>query len=407
MARTSQNPRIVNRTVRGRLPVRREPYWHLIAEGQHLGYRKTGEAQGSWSARFYTRKDGRRFHALGMADDTAPANGLHVLNFQQALQGALKWFDSQGIHIGPYKVSDAATSWLAAWKGSDASKRNSEGNLKHHILPAFGQFEIAELKREQVQDWLHDLAKKPPVKSLSQRSKVKFDPADPETRRKRRDTANRIFNDLSALLTLAYENGKVQSKAAWETVKKFENVDLAKNNYLTLEEAKRFIESCPQDFRDLVKAALIIGARYMDLARLTVSAYDPLIKAISLVQGKTGKLKHVYLTDEETTFFEQMAAGKHSNDLLFTRQDGKPWVKSSQQPRMQAALKSASINRPVRFHDLRHTFATLLTMNGTSIQLVANQLGHSGSRIAEKHYSHFSPSYIATTIRANKPRIFV
>ena len=31
---------------------------------------------------------------------------------------------------------------------------------------------------------------------------------DAETIRKRRDTANRIFNDLSALLTMAYKNGK-------------------------------------------------------------------------------------------------------------------------------------------------------------------------------------------------------
>jgi integrase len=70
---------------------------------------------------------------------------------------------------------------------------------------------------------------------------------------------------------------------------------------------------------------------------------------------------------------------------------------------MAAVLKDADITRHVRFHDLRHTFATLLAMNGTSMQLIANQLGHSGTRIAEKHYAHFSPTYVATTIRANKP----
>jgi hypothetical protein len=32
-----------------------------------------------------------------------------------------------------------------------------------------------------------------------------------------------------------------------------------------------------------------------------------------------------------------------------------------------------------------------------------NRLGHSGTPIAEKDYAHFSPSYVATTIRANKP----
>ena len=74
---------------------------------------------------------------------------------------------------------------------------------------------------------------------------------------------------------------------------------------------------------------------------------------------------------------------------------------------MKSGLKAAGINRHVRFHDLRHTFATLLAMNGTSIQLIANQLGHSGTRIAEKHYAHFSPEYVATTIRANKPKLWI
>jgi integrase len=89
----------------------------------------------------------------------------------------------------------------------------------------------------------------------------------------------------------------VASKAAWETVRRFENVDVAKNEYLTLEEAVKFIEHCPADFRDLVQAALVTGCRYGELATLKVSAYNDELRAVSLVQGKTGKLKHVFLTD--------------------------------------------------------------------------------------------------------------
>lgn len=420
MARTSGNPRITNRTVRAKLPIQRDPHWHLIAEGQHLGYRKTDEMRGSWIARYYIREQGRRFKALGTADDTAPANGTHVLSFQHALDAAQKWFgavsraDAAGVHIGPYTVADAAAVWLANWKGSEASRRNSEGNLKHHILPTLGHIEVAKLTRQQVQDWLQQMAKKPPLKVLqressdknlppSRQSKVVYDYNNPETKRKRQDTANRVFNDLSALLTLAYDNQHVVSKASWETVKKFENVDMAKNEYLTLEEAQTFIEVCPHDFRDLVQAALITGCRYGELSTLTASAYDVQLRAISLIQGKTGKLKHVFLTDEEAAFFEKRTVGKAGDELLFRRDDGAAWGKSNQQPRMRAVLKTAGIARHVRFHDLRHTFATLLAINGTSMQLIANQLGHSGTRIAEKHYAHFSPSYVANTIRANKP----
>jgi integrase len=79
----------------------------------------------------------------------------------------------------------------------------------------------------------------------------------------------------------------VSSKAAWETVDKFENVDVAKNEYLTLKEAIKFLKVCPIDFRDLVQGALITGCRYGELVRIKVSAYDRQLRAISLVQGKT------------------------------------------------------------------------------------------------------------------------
>jgi integrase len=423
MPRTSRHVSLTFKSVRAKLPIERDPHWHMVAVGQHLGYRKTGANQGTWIARYYVKGIGRRFKALGAADDTVSANGTHVLSFQQALDATLRWFselskaDASGIQIGPYTVAAAARDWLAAWSGSEDSKRNAEGNLKNHILPALGHIELDKLKRQKIQEWLQELAAKSPVRHQkhltsndtlppSRRTEVKFDPSDPETLRKRRDTANRIFNDVSALLTLAYGNGKVDSKAAWDTVQKFEKVGRAKNEYLSIEEFKLFAATCPQDFADLVRGAVITGCRYMELGRMPVSAYDPKNRSISIVQAKTGKVKHVYLTDEESIFFEDLAEAKCSADLLFTQRDGRAWVKSAQQPPMRAALRAAGIQRHVRFHDLRHTFATWQVAAGTSIQMVANQLGHASTRVAEEHYAHYSPSHIASTIRANKPKLF-
>jgi integrase len=425
MGRTSSQKSygLINRTGRAKLAARHDPYWHLMAEGQHIGYRKASQGRGRWIARYYVKdgeERGYRFETLGSADDTVPADDVEVLSYSQAVAHANKWFTkvdkdlAAGVRRGAYTVQDAADDWIAAWKSSEASKRNSLSNLKHHILPELGSREVAKLTRHEIQKWLGKLADKKPIRTVeheaarkdlppSRRSKITYDADDPETKRKRRDTANRIFNDLSALLTLAYRNQRVSSKAAWENVDKFENVDIAKNEYLTLKEANKFIEVCPADFRDLVQGALITGCRYGELARLKVSAYDLQLRAISLVQGKTGKLKHIFLTDEEASFFDERTKGKDDEDLLFKRDDGEPWAKSNQQPRMKAVLKAAGIRRHVRFHDLRHTFATLLAMNGTSIPLIANQLGHSGTRIAEKHYAHFTPAYVAATVRANKP----
>jgi integrase len=38
------------------------------------------------------------------------------------------------------------------------------------------------------------------------------------------------------------------------------------------------------------------------------------------------------------------------------------------------------------------------------MSVIAEQLGHSNTKVTEKHYAHLAPSYVADTIRANAPR---
>ena len=47
--------------------------------------------------------------------------------------------------------------------------------------------------------------------------------------------------------------------------------------------------------------------------------------------------------------------------------------------------------RRIRFHDLRHTFATLLLQNGESLAYVKDQLGHSSIRTTVDTYGHLVP----------------
>jgi len=42
-------------------------------------------------------------------------------------------------------------------------------------------------------------------------------------------------------------------------------------------------------------------------------------------------------------------------------------------------------------------------MNGVPMGVIAAQLGHSDTRMTEKHYAHLSPNYIAETVRAALP----
>ena len=111
MARTLRDAKLDTRASRLRLKTRREPYWRSISEGLAIGYRK-GIKGGTWIARHYSGEHGRRYSAIGTADDIADADGEHVLSFAQAQESARTWFadlarhDRGEIRIGPYTVRE-------------------------------------------------------------------------------------------------------------------------------------------------------------------------------------------------------------------------------------------------------------------------------------------------------------
>lgn len=115
--------------------------------------------------------------------------------------------------------------------------------------------------------------------------------------------------------------------------------------------------------------------------------------------SKSGKPRHVVLTDEGKRFFASATKGKSSTAPIFTKESGSPWGTSHQQRPFNAAVEKAELDA-LTFHELRHSYASRLVMAGAPRAVVAAQLGHSDTRMVEKHYGHMAPNYIADTIRS-------
>lgn len=71
---------------------------------------------------------------------------------------------------------------------------------------------------------------------------------------------------------------------------------------------------------------------------------------------------------------------------------------------MAAACARARLTPAVSFHALRHTWASLAAMAGVPLLIVARNLGHTDTRMVEKHYGHLTQSFITEAIRAGAPR---
>jgi hypothetical protein len=64
--------------------------------------------------------------------------------------------------------------------------------------------------------------------------------------------------------------------------------------------------------------------------------------------------------------------------------------------------------RPIRFHDLRHTYASVLLMLGANLVAVQRLLGHSDPKITERRYGHLLPEFMQAEVnrlRFGLPRL--
>jgi len=85
------------------------------------------------------------------------------------------------------------------------------------------------------------------------------------------------------------------------------------------------------------------------------------------------------------------AAANSPYDLVFPNLDGQPMSYSNLMTRgFHPALRRAGIRR-IRFHDLRHTFASLMISNGEDIVRVSRLMGHATASFTLNVYSHMLP----------------
>ncbi len=402
-------------------------------------------AAGVWLARWYdkdTRK--QRQERIGNADDHAEADGMGVYSYEQAFAKADLWFKTRNrfallaaegevVPEGPYTVADAMKDYL-----HDAKRRGMKGHLNTEqaanaqILPVLGAVAVAKLTRRKIEDWHLALSEtprkttgKPKEKHSAEEgsqdgegSKAEAEPLAPmsdEAKRKRKNTANRVLTILKAALNHALACNKVMEPAPWRMVKPFKSVNAARVRFLSLGEQRKLVEACEGEFRTLVQAALYSGARYGELTRLRVQDFNPRSGTLFIEVSKSGKSRHIYLTEEAQDWFKELTDQRDSCELMLTRgevvrtkregiSEGTGWAPYDQVYCMHQACEAAKLP-PLTFHELRHTYASALVNHGIPLVYVAAQLGHTDTRMVERFYGHLSPNAQGEAIRSLAPKL--
>ncbi|WP_456629686.1 tyrosine-type recombinase/integrase [Bradyrhizobium sp. URHC0002] len=347
---------------------------------------------------------------FGTADDFSDPDGIAVLSFWQAQSKAREQMVRRAHAGATTDVQRTVASSIEAYVEFLQSNRKSGREARYaadaFILPVLGKIKLDELTAIQVRKWHANLAKAQARVRTAKGSEQKFrdNEEDPDRERRRKSTANRILTILKGALNRSWRDGHVANDRAWRRVEPFKNADSARVRYLSLDETTRFLNVAGEDFRKLVRGALESGARYGELCDFLVADFNPDAGTLTVPDPKGGKPRHIVLSDDGIEFFDQLTAGRGGSEPMFLKGDGARWLSDHQAEPMREANNRAKISPPINFHGLRHTWASHAVMNGMPLIVVAKNLGHSTTRMVEKHYGHLAPSYVAQAVRAHAPR---
>lgn len=219
-------------------------------------------------------------------------------------------------------------------------------------------------------------------------------------------TVNRYLAALSHVFTIAVK------EYGWMDDNPLRRVSKGKEprgrvRYLSHEERERLLTACRTssnpDLYPAVVLALATGARRMEILGLRWPQVDLNRGVITLLETKNGERRALPISDFIQGLLKARAKVRRiDSDLVFP---GRPPIRPAQlRHAWNQALQVAGIN-DFHWHDLRHSAASYLAMNGASTQEIAAVLGHKTLAMV-KRYAHLSEQHTANVVNRMNRAIF-
>ena len=244
-----------------------------------------------------------------------------------------------------------AAKYLDYARINKRSWRRDETSLKS-LVPIFGETFISKITEWQVESY-----------KIERRRVVK------------EATVNREVALLKHMLTLAVKWGDADENPV-RNVKLFRENNLVER-VLTQDEEIRLLQECAAHLRPIVIAALNTGMRLGEILSLTWSNVN-LKDGFIVVTAQNSKSRRLRRIPINSVLRSVLVALPKTQEIVFpSPATGRAWHGSSNplKTSFYAACRRAKITG-LRFHDLRHTFASRLVAAGVSLVDVSKLLGH-------------------------------
>ena len=370
----------------------------FVAKGADTMPKRRANGEGNIRKRKDGRWEGR--YTVGHDPETGKAIIKNVLGKTQAevkekLKKAIE--ENVGIDYGRAKTYTVGT-WLEVWlenyakiKLRPSTFKTSQGFLKNHIKPQIGSIPLADLTSLDLQRFYKHLLDGGRVDRIEAKKKPKG--LAPKTVRN-------IHQMIGSAYNLAIEQYLVTKNPTQGCA--LPKVEHKEMKTLTADQLGAFFqEARDSGVYELYYLDLATGLRRGELLGLKWTDVDldrgvlKIQRAISRQNGKVVeaplKTKNAYrtlpLSADAISVLKMQKCKVGNSEWVFSSPTGGPMSPDSVLHMLQRVLKRAGVPR-IRFHDLRHTFATMALQNGVDVKTVSSMLGHYSAGFTLDTYAH-------------------
>ena len=350
------------------------------------------------------RKDGRwegRYTA-GHDPETGKAIYKNVLGRSQAeVKEKLKQAigETRALDItkaGKYTVGE----WMEVWfqdyakiKVRPSSHQTYQGYIHNHIRPNIGDIPLEKLTSLDLQKFYKKLLAQGRVDRVEAKGQPKGLSAK---------TVRNIHQILSSALKLAQEQRLILTNPAEGcALPRVEHQEM--KTLTTVQLASFFREARESGVFELYYLELATGLRRGELLGLKWEDIDlergnlRVRRQVSRINGEVVeaplKTKNAYrtlpLAEDTVSVLREQRRKVGNSPWVFPSPNGGPISPDSVLHMLHRVLKRAGLPK-VRFHDLRHTFATLALQNGVDVKTVSGMLGHFSAGFTLDTYAHIT-----------------
>ncbi len=323
-----------------------------------------------------------------------PDGKLRARSFDRKID-AERWAKSEevaqlsGEWIDPRTSRITFAIWIETWRTTKRHRPSTrdqvDSHLRNHIIPKWGERRLASIRKSEVQAWVLELGEL-------------LAPATVET----------VYAHFRSAIRAAVEDRVLASDPS----RGVRAPKPSKRAIIPLddEEAAAVVRAAPTELRALVVLALGTGMRQGEVFAAT---NDPAV-SIDWTRRRITVERQIVQTSEFHGFGPvKTAAGNRKipladgvlevlsehcrasevghGELLFRTRTGAPQRRSSFSSKWRRVIGDSGLDREVRFHDLRHTYASALIRDGINPKLIQTLMGHATVAETFDTYGHLFP----------------